>query len=175
MILQNSQSLSPDSDVLHDKTQVDIYKMAIDIENIKSKLHTKDMEIELLNEEVRTAYETIKTLQHRVDDLEQQLSSTSRDHQPQLSSTTPSSPHCLLLGDANLRQALRSDLGNNCSVRTIHGANLDLLRSWVAEKLNRTVTACVIYCGFHNVLEKSTRENILDNLGSLISVLKEKK
>ena len=149
--------------------------MAIDIQNIKSKLHTKDMEIELLNEEVKTAYETIKTLQHRVDDLERQLSSTSRDQQPQPPSTTPSSPHCLLLGDTSLRRALRSDLGNNCSVKTIHGANMDLLPSWITEKLNnRTVAACVIYCGIQDILEQSSSESILDNLGSLISVLKEK-
>ena len=59
-------------------------------------------------------------------------------------------------------------------MRTIHGANIDLLRSWIAEKLDRTPTECVIYCGLNDIIEELPSENILDNLGSLISDLKEK-
>ncbi|KAK3881614.1 hypothetical protein Pcinc_013960 [Petrolisthes cinctipes] len=113
--------------------------MALDIENIKAKLHTKDLEIGLLNTEVKTAFETITALQQRVDDLEQMLCPNSRE-QPQAPNNNPLPPHCLLLGDINLRRVLRSDLGENYSVTTIHGANLDLLRSWISEKLNWTPT-----------------------------------
>ncbi|KAK3883022.1 hypothetical protein Pcinc_012629 [Petrolisthes cinctipes] len=99
-----------------DKTEIDVYKMALDIENIKAKLHTKDLEIDLLNTEVKTAFETITALQQRVDDLEQKLCPNSRE-QPQAPNNNPLPPHCLLLlGDINLRRVLRSDLGENCSV-----------------------------------------------------------
>ncbi|KAK3889699.1 hypothetical protein Pcinc_006265 [Petrolisthes cinctipes] len=147
--------------------------MALDIENIKAKLHTKDLEIDLLNTEVKTAFETITALQQRVDDLEQKLCPNSRE-QPQAPNNNPLPPHCLLLGDINLRRVLRSDLDENCSVRTIHGSNFDLLRSWISEKLNWTPTECVIYSGIHDIIDESPSENILDNLGSLISDLKDK-
>ncbi|KAK3880647.1 hypothetical protein Pcinc_014890 [Petrolisthes cinctipes] len=102
-----------------DKTEIDVLKMALDVENIKAKLHTKDLEIDLLNTEVKTAFETITALQQRVDDLEQKLCPNSRE-QPQAPNNNQLPPHCLLLGDINLRRVLRSDLGENCSVRTIH-------------------------------------------------------
>lgn len=72
--------------------------------------------------------------------------------------------YCFLLRDNNLRRALRSDLGDNSSVKTIYGFNFDLLRSWLTDKLNRTPTECVNYCGINDILCESPTENILDNL-----------
>ncbi|KAK3888620.1 hypothetical protein Pcinc_007345 [Petrolisthes cinctipes] len=50
--------------------RIDLLHIAREIEMIKSKLATKDMEIELLNTEVKAAYHTIEQLQHRVTELE---------------------------------------------------------------------------------------------------------
>lgn len=41
------------------------------IDKTMEKLETKDMEIELMNEEIKAAYATIKALQQRVSELEQ--------------------------------------------------------------------------------------------------------
>lgn len=80
----------------------------------------------------------------------------------------------LLLGDANLRRVHRNDLANNCSIKTFHDANVDLLRSWVTEKMNQPPTTCVIYCGVNDIISETPSDKILDDLGSLISNLKEK-
>lgn len=191
-ILQHSRSLlndtSPDgvahSPATHcqvtqapsssDLTQggMDLRGIASKIENITSKLETKDMEIELLNTEVKTAYHTIELLQQRVTELEQRCCG-SGDHQAVAPRST-SSNRCLLLGDTNLRPILRSDLHSNCCVRTIHDANMDLLTSWVTQKLSQIPSVCVLYSGIHDLLEESSPATILDNLGSLISALREK-
>ncbi|KAK3871583.1 hypothetical protein Pcinc_023287 [Petrolisthes cinctipes] len=99
-----------------------------DIASIKTKLETKDLEIEYLSTEIKVAYSIIETLQQRVSELEQQANKSSRDC---VNVAGPPSPtHCLLLGDSNLRGVIRSDLADTCSVRTITEANMDLLRSW---------------------------------------------
>lgn len=167
----HSQLHQPDT---HSSSFPDLHNIATDIESIKNQLRTKDMEIELLNEEVKAAYETIQLLQTRVNHLEQELHSNASSEQPVTRS--PTSPlHCLLLGDSNLRRVSRSDLANNCSIKTIHDANIDLLRSWVTETMNQAPSVCVIYCGINDIIEESPSDKILDNLGSLTSVLKEKK
>ncbi|KAK3852578.1 hypothetical protein Pcinc_040839 [Petrolisthes cinctipes] len=130
------------------------------------------MEIELLNTEVKTAYHTIELLQQRVTDLEQRCCG-SDNHQPSVANSM-SSNSCLLLGDTNLRPILLSDLHNNCFVRTIHEANMDLIKSWVTHKLDRIPSECILYSGINDLLEEYSPTTILDNLGSLISALKDK-
>lgn len=126
------------------------------------------MEIEMLNTKVKTAYQTIELIQQRVLDLGQRGYGSS-DHQSSApSSSLPNS--CLLLGDNNLQPVFRSDRHNNCWVRTIYDANMNLLRSWVTQKLNRIPSECVLYNGIH----ESSPTTTLDTLGSLISALKDK-
>lgn len=151
---------------------IDLLHVAREIKMIKSKLTTKDMEIELLNTEVRAAHHTIEQLQHRVSELEQHHCG-SGDHNTSAGRPTTSDT-CLLLGDTNLSSIFRSDLHHNCRVRTIPGANMDLFRCWVNEKLRKTPSECIIYCGTTDILEEHTSATILDNLGTLVSDLKEK-
>ncbi|KAK4313508.1 hypothetical protein Pmani_015143 [Petrolisthes manimaculis] len=144
----------------------------INVQKDKTKLETKDLEIEYFSTEIKVAYSIIETLQQRVSELEQQANKSSRDV---VDVTGPPSPtHCLLLGDSNLRGVIRFDLADTCSVRTITEANMDLLRSWVSEKLTRSPSECMIYGGVCDILNKVDPETILDSLGSLISDLKEK-
>ncbi|KAK4326724.1 hypothetical protein Pmani_002782 [Petrolisthes manimaculis] len=117
---------------------VDMLDIARKIESITSKLETKDMEIEQLNTEVKTAYHTIELLQQRVTDLEQRCCG-SDSHQPSVANSL-SSNSCLLLGDTNLRPILLSDLHNNCFVWTIQDANMDLIKSWVTHNGVRSET-----------------------------------
>ncbi|MPC91680.1 hypothetical protein E2C01_086734 [Portunus trituberculatus] len=51
---------------------VNLRELAKIINNIKTKLETKDLEIELLNTEVKAAYNTTENLQQRVTKLEGQ-------------------------------------------------------------------------------------------------------
>lgn len=53
-------------------------------------------------------------------------------------SPLPAPEETLLLGDPNLSDVRPSDLGKDCSIRTIRGANMDLLRSWINERLDWT-------------------------------------
>ncbi len=148
---------------------ISIHDVLRKVERITTMLETKDMEIELLNTEMKTAYHTIQLLQQRVQDLEKRSGEMCTHH------TTPAPYNsCLLLGDTNLRAILSSDLDNSCWVRTIKGANMDLLRSWVKEKLNKRLSTCIIYNGIYDVLEGKSPTTILDDLGCLISDLKEK-
>ena len=113
---------------------------------MKSKLATKDLEIELLNTEMKTAYHTT----------------------PHLGGAPHPTQH--LLGDTNLSSILPSDLHHTCWVGTIPGANMDLLRSWVSEKMHKSPHKC----GTSDIIDEHSTDTILDNLGSLISDLKEK-
>ena len=69
---------------------------------------------------------------------------------------------------------LKIDLGENTYIRTISGANVDLIRSWVSEKLNWKPTRCFLVCGIHDILEGETSSNILDSIGTVITELKNK-
>ena len=122
----------------------------------------------------KTAYATIKSLQTRITHLEQVLQSSTSSEQPQTRRSTSPPAHSLLLGDGNLRQVHYNDLGNNCSVKTIKGANVDLLRCWITEVMNQPPTTCVIYYGGNDIIDESPSDKILDDLGSLISDLKRK-
>ena len=51
---------------------------------------------------------------------------------------------------------------------------MDLLRRWLKEKLSFIPSDCVLYCGLYDINDGSCNDSILDNLGSLISDLKDK-
>ena len=172
LLQQNSQPTKEVQDQNEENGQVNVQKMARDIENIYSKLDTKNMEIELLNQEIKTAYETIEALKRQVNELEQRNNSSRNG--PQTQTGAPPSPHCLLLGDENLRRVSRSDLGEICSVKTINRASFDSLRSWITGKFNKAPSGCILYSGMNDILSESPHEKILDNLGALVSDLKEK-
>lgn len=171
-----TQPSSPSTEITHTPlhngiTEMNIQEITKSIKIIMSKLEVKDKEIDLLNTEMKTAYATIEVLQKRVTELEQR-DSNEKHH---VSVVTPTlTTNSLLLGDSNLRHILCSDLDKNCQIKTITGANMDLLRSWVNEKLTQTPSICVIYNGINDILEEELPATILDNLGSLISELKEK-
>ena len=167
-------SLSGDTSTQEESAEpegTDLLHLAREIKMIKSKLATKDMEIELLNTEVKAAYNTIEQLQHRVTELEQH--GETSDHYSSGVRPAPSDT-CLLLGDNNLSSIQRSDLHHSCRVRTIPGANTDLLKSWVNEKIQKAPSECIIYCGTTDIIEENSSAAILDNLGALISDMKEK-
>ncbi|KAK4329204.1 hypothetical protein Pmani_000432 [Petrolisthes manimaculis] len=121
---QQQTSVSVSREETDEDIKSEMGKMKKNIEIILSKLETKDLEMELLETEVKTAYATIELLQKRVTELEQ------RDKKETIQPDSPSSTSCLMLGDSNLQQVLRSDLSKNCTVRTINRATIDKLRNW---------------------------------------------
>ena len=78
----------------------------------------------------------------------------------------------LFLGDTNLKDVKSTDLGENCYIRTINGANIDLMRCWVTEKLNWSPSRCILYCGINDIIDGLAPNTILDNLGTMITELK---
>lgn len=170
-----SSSPNDNSPIHADNTEheeLNLLHIAREVKMMKSKLETKDMEIELLNAEVKAAYHTIEHLQQRVTELEKHHCGNGEQNTSTGDTAPPKT--CLLLGDKNLSTIRRSDLHPSCCVRTIPGANMDLLRSWVSEKLSTSPSKCIIYSGTVDIIEEHSTANILDNLGSLISDLKEK-
>ena len=152
--------------------RVDLLHISKEIMTIKSKLATKYLEIKLLYTEMKTAYNTIEQLQQHVIELEQHQCERGDHH---ISAERPAPPStCLLLGDTNLSPILPSDLHHTCWVRTIHGANMDLLRSWVSEKMPKYPSDCIIYSGTSDIIDEHSPDTLLDNLGSLTSDLKKK-
>jgi len=160
-------------------------KMMDDIEQIKEKMNEKDIEIEEIGMKFKNAQRTIDQLQRRVATLEEERQ-VYRERQQQVrdGTTLPPLPlinasslineKTLILGDTNLSQILSKDLNDNCNIRTIKGANIDLLKCWVIEKLNWTPQKCILYCGLHDLLDDVDSSVLMDNLGTLISTLKEK-
>lgn len=140
------------------------------LEKIVEKLQTKDLEIELLSEEVKTAYSTITTLNQRISDLEK---SVNNAREITMNSDTPVSREekSLLLGDANLQRALHSDV-ENCSIRTIRGANVDRMRCWVSEKMTWSPSRCFIYAGLCDLQIISDPVSILNQMSALVGELK---
>ena len=142
-----------------------------------NNLIIKDKEIDLLNTEMKTAYTLIDLLMKRVDDLEKKENSKLEPVKlnPNIQEQTRQTVNkCLLLADSNLRRVRQSDLGRNCSVKTIPEANINLLKSWVREQMHTIPQECIIYCGLYDISEGLSPENILNSLGSLINDLRAK-
>ena len=118
------------------------------------------MTVSSLEEQVRILQEICKTQQ-------------TTPSIPDASNTTPLPEGSLLLGDTNLSPIRRSDLHQQCFVRTIKEANIDLINCWVKEKLHLTPKACILYCGIQDIFEGSDLGDIFDRIGSLIANLKQ--
>ncbi len=152
-----------------------ISKLTKDVEKIKERLVTKDMEIDLLQTEVKTAYSVIDLLKQKIKELKKQINSNRPPQQQGVIETTINTlQRILLLGDENWTHAKVSDVQKNVSIRTIKEANIDLLKCWVSEKLNFISTLCIIYCGIYDIIENVCFETIFDNYSSLVSEPKEK-
>ena len=144
-------------------------KVLVELAEIKEILAKKDDEIVELNIMLKTAHVTINKLNDRVTNLENKIT-----HQSASAPEPRESEKTLLLGDGNLRNVRVSDLVENCSVRTIKDATMDLMKCWVNEKLDWTPSKCIIYCGSHDMNENENLISIFDDLGSLISEFKSK-
>lgn len=165
---------------------MDIFQISLEIRTIKSRLATKDLEIELLNTEVKTAYHTIELLQQRVSKLEKHrcvskehgnaaatLQVTQQNETPASNDTPKHQPTTLLLGDTNFKNLRMCDLNRNkCRIRTLHEAKLDLMREWVQEKLSWVPDTCIIYGGIFDLLEDTPVIEIINSLGALVCELK---
>ena len=151
-----------------------------DIRDIKEKLAVKDMEIDDLYEKLRKSQDIISRQQEEINHLDGEIKRlrTSRKRGDEMTENQPSDigqpTGTLLLGDANLSYITSSDLNNESSIRTISEANLDLLRSWVTEKLEWIPSRCIIYGGISDIQENNPPSDILDNLTILIGDLKSK-
>lgn len=138
---------------------------------LKSNLQKRDHEITTMKNELRSAHNEIKSLHQRVNSFEYYYNSNT----DKVRATHPSIPSkCLLIGDTNLRRMLKSDLKENCQIKTVKGSNIDMQRQWVHKFLKVIPTECIIYSGMYDILNNVSTDVILDNLGYLISDLKDK-
>lgn len=149
-----------------------------DIEDMKEKMKNKDLEIGELHAKLQQSEESVNQLNKRIAKLEGKLNHQGGDHSDLLSTLqadAEESKKKLLLGDSNLLEILPSDLGADTLIRTLPGANLDLLKSWVTDKLNISLNECVIYCGFQDLVKGDTNlDFVFDSLGVLIAEIKAK-
>ena len=159
-----------------------------ELDIMEEELLKKTSEIEQLNEILQAANVTINKLNDRLSTLEERVernerrctetthpssSSTSRLPTGSTSGSQNNKPEgTLLLGDTNLTNVRATDLGRQCYVRTINGGNIDLIRCWVAEKLNWMPSRCILVCGIHDILDEVNPSKILDDLGALVAELK---
>ena len=148
-----------------------VTRLEENLHKIVEKLQTKDSEIDLLNEEVKTAYSIISTLSQRVSDLEKCVNKT-RKTTADANIPAPREERSLLLRDTNLQRAMPSDV-ESCLIRTIRGAHVDLLRSWISEKLTWTPSKCFIYAGLYD-LNNLDPVSIIYQMTELVGELKEK-
>ena len=177
MIMNTHQSTRDEEDSGDYPRQTDMSfqrRIISELEALKEKLTIKDSEIRELNEMLKTAHVTINRLNDRITTLEEQqmrrrLSTTNQE-------TTEEDPRerTLLIGDENLSCVRPSDLGRECSVKTLKDTTMDLTRCWVNEKLNWSPAKCIIFCGKNDIMENDNINDILDNLGSLVFELTNK-
>ena len=147
------------------------------LREMRELISIKDSEIEELNILVKTANVTINRLSDRVTALEEKV----KENEINVNEPTrrlpfpPCTPErILLIGDNNLNDVSSSDLGENCLIRTLQEATVDLCRCWINEQLDWTPSRCILYCGMHDLMEGSSVANILDDLGALVTDLKAK-
>lgn len=171
MIMQNHQSTENETAATSQEEQSmdNLDNILQEIINLNKRMSKKDSEIEELNTMLKTAQVTINRLNDRITTLEDQAALQSRPN-----ALPAVSEKILLLGDENLREILPSDLGENCSIRTLTDATLDLAKCWVDEKLDWIPSKCIIYCGIHDLMENENTASVLDDLGTLIAELKNK-
>ena len=152
-----------------------------ELEELRERVDTRDNEIEDLKELLKSAHITINKLSDRLSSLEDQVTllhgnSPIQQLGPSLQRSESSNSQpvgTLLLGDTNLSAVRASDLSSCCSIRTIKGANIDLVKCWISEKLQWVPSNCILYCGLQDILDKSATSDIFDGLGSMVTELKQ--
>ena len=149
--------------------------LCAEISSLKDAMNSKNSEISELNEMLKKAHITINKLSDRLSALEDHIQ-RSDGNATRLNGGDNATPpqKTLLLGDTNLKDVISSDLGLNSFIRTIKGATTNLLRSWVSEKCNCSPENCVIYCSLQDLIDGVGTNDILDNVGALITELKGK-
>ena len=147
-----------------------------ELREMREILRVKDAEIEELNILVKTANVTINRLSDRVTTLEEKVKENEINNResPRMLQSSLAPEKTLFLGDSNLSDVISSDLHEDCLIRTLQGATLDLSRCWIREQLDWSPARCVLYCGIHDLMEENSPSSILDNLGYLITDLKAK-
>ena len=146
-----------------------------ELRDIKDLITTKDAEIRELHELLKAANITINKLSDRLTSLEDQVErerSKRNEGTVTLADSIENGEGTLLLGDSNLSDVRPSDLASNCNVRTLKGANVDLVKCWITEKLNWKPSSCILMVGLQDILDGQTPSAILDNLGALVAELK---
>ena len=117
-----------------------------------------------------------KTLEERRKAKElrkkKKISPQESSSQQNVETEKPKEVKTLLLGDDNLNDVRISDLDERCSIKSIKDVNFDLMKCWVNEKLDMIPTKCIIYCGLNDLIENENVSSVLDDLGSLISEVK---
>ena len=184
MARHSSPESPPASEYNHE--EIDHQNIVQVLKELRERENVKDLQIEELNEVLKAAHVTINKLSDRLSSLEEQVralqcssDSTARSTHPSpLDIIAPPSQQqpegTLLLGDDNFSQVRTSDLDEKCYIRTIRGANTDLTRCWVNEKLSWNPKSCILYCGYRDICEGILTEEIFDRLGSLITCLKQR-
>lgn len=173
----NSSSVLDSEDTSMNVLNNQIQSLISEFRDIKEKLAMKDIEIDDLYSKVRIANETINHLQDKIVTLENRIGEESdQGREGDTNSGSPETPrtpkHTLLLGDENLSYVKPSDLGKQCSIRTISDADIHVFRAWISKKLTWTPSDCICYVGKADLLDNTTPAVILDNLSLLISDLK---
>ena len=135
---------------------------------VNNSLAEKEKEIEELKTKLYFAEETIKQLEEIL-----QKQTGSHTHQTELPSSHDGS--VLLIGDSSLKEVKSSDLKQNVMIRTLPETNMNLLKSWIMEKLDHSPKECIIYCGTQDLLDEGVAlEKVLDSLGAAVAELKKK-
>ena len=154
------------------------------ITELRERVNIRDLEIEDLGELLKAANVAINRLNDKVSLLEDEVKVlrensghgsgiTGNSQESSMSSQSATPTGTLLLGDSNLITVRASDLAKGSSIRTIRGANTDLINCWVLEKLQWAPKNCVLYCGLQDILEDTKTTDIFDRLGALVTSLKQ--
>ena len=188
LIMEKHRSTRPDTSENHPQenqnTEISTSEIMNMITELRERLNIRDVEVDELNELLKAANVMINKLNDRVSSLEDQVkllqenssqgTTAAEGSQERLTLSQSAVPKgTLLLGDSNLAAIKTSDLATGCTIRTIRGANTDLINCWVSEKLQWAPNGCVLYCGLQDIYEDIATIDIFDKLGSLITSLKQ--
>lgn len=179
-IIQHSRSSNPTTNNISQHLQTGNFEMN-ETQRLEHFITVMNAKFESVNETLMKKSEELEECKNRLLVAENKIQTLSQKIEVYATSNSrietcpPKHEKILLIGDSGLKEIKSSDLSEHCIIRTIPGGNIDLLKSWITERLEYPIKECIIYGGAQDVMDTSLRiDKILDDLGELISELKRK-
>lgn len=178
MILQKTNQRRPTQCEREEEEEISLTTLSgimEELRKLREQMQIKELRMSQMEKLLDDSRLTIDRLCCRITTLEDSIQNgSSVVNSKEQQNATPRPTQTLLLGDKNLINILSSDLQEQCLIRTINEANVDLMKCWISEKLVWIPARTILYCGIQDIMDGLSCSTVIDNLGALVTTLKEK-